>query len=380
MDIYNGLKLAAGGELGIGVGEEDWGSGEREVLEGFIDRTEGLVDLIVSRFGDAPRDKETELATTAGLSKPVSASDENSWLGEGKAQRASDGVIFSGIGAVTRPTVRSVSAWMEWLYRYGQNAYGCENSPHSTGRRKRRKLGVQPKNSNSTIRASSGSQTESHRQGGPTQAPTLNNSSSKPPITLPTNSSTNIPPPILRAVSRTSETATVVADRAHKDGRDGKEIKSTSPAEDGPPASGTETLMKYLTLGIYGSSWGIAPQRPRSQRRVSELHKTNDDKSEPIKQTSVRQVQPEAVPVTNDQKTVIDQDPSRGHFMIGLRGDLEDEDVTEDETDGVETGTDREANSERNKWNDRTLLRTLHVERVRPKDEESSKSSMNGQY
>lgn len=26
VDIYNGVKLAAGGELGIGVGEEDWGS------------------------------------------------------------------------------------------------------------------------------------------------------------------------------------------------------------------------------------------------------------------------------------------------------------------------------------------------------------------
>ena len=53
VEIFNGLKLAAGGELGIGVGEEDWGSGEREVLEGFIGRTEGLVDLVVARFGDS---------------------------------------------------------------------------------------------------------------------------------------------------------------------------------------------------------------------------------------------------------------------------------------------------------------------------------------
>jgi hypothetical protein len=36
VDIYNGVKLAAGGELGIGVGEEEWGSGEREVLEDFV--------------------------------------------------------------------------------------------------------------------------------------------------------------------------------------------------------------------------------------------------------------------------------------------------------------------------------------------------------
>ena len=52
MDIYGGIKLAAGGELGMGVGEEEWGSGEREVLEHFQSRTEGLVDLMVSRFGD----------------------------------------------------------------------------------------------------------------------------------------------------------------------------------------------------------------------------------------------------------------------------------------------------------------------------------------
>jgi hypothetical protein len=25
VDIYNGIKLSAGGELGIGVGEEEWG-------------------------------------------------------------------------------------------------------------------------------------------------------------------------------------------------------------------------------------------------------------------------------------------------------------------------------------------------------------------
>ena len=381
MDIYNGLKLAAGGELGIGVGEEDWGSGEREVLEGFIERTDGLVDLIVSRFGDAPRDEGIDLATIPRPSKPISASDEDSWLGEGRAQRASDGVIFSGIGAVTRPTVRSVSAWMEWVYRYGQNAYGVEDSPHSTRRRKRRKIGVPATRSTSAAGASNISQPDFQRQQA--QAPTLNNSSSKPPTTLPSNSSTSIPPPIVRAVSRSLENATVVADRAQRDSRDNKKSRSISPANEEPSTSGTETLMKYLTLGIYGSSWGIAPHRPQNQRRVSELHKTDnkiDDKSEPVNQRSLQKVLQEAIPVSGDQKAVKDQDPSKGYFMIGLRGDLENEDVTDDETDGVETGTDREAKPERKDWNDRTLLRTLYVERVRSKDDESSKSSTNGQF
>lgn len=50
-EVFSALKLSAGGELGIGVGEEEWGSGEREVLEDFIRRTSGLIDIVVSRFG-----------------------------------------------------------------------------------------------------------------------------------------------------------------------------------------------------------------------------------------------------------------------------------------------------------------------------------------
>ncbi|KAL9121516.1 MAG: hypothetical protein Q9187_001923 [Circinaria calcarea] len=375
VDIYNGLKLAAGGELGIGVGEEDWGSGEREVLEGFIDRTEGLVDLIVSRFGDAPHRSEADSATLAHPSGPISASKESSWLGDGQAQRASDGVIFSGIGTVTRPSIRTVSAWMEWLYRYGQNAYGVEDSPHSTRRRKRRKVDVVGVRSAS---AASKSQPDSQPQSRSVQAPTSKESISRSPAIPSTDQSTSIPPPIVRAVSRSLENATAVTERAQRNVKGDKTFGNTPPAKDESPTSGTETLMKYLTLGIYGSSWGIAPYRPQTQRRGSEINKTDnriDNNSEPVYQKPVRQVQPEAVPVGDNQKTATNQDPSKGYFMIGLRGDLENEDITEDEGNGTETGTGREDNLESKGWNDRTLLRTLHVERVRPKNEESSNNS-----
>ena len=129
VDIYNGLKLAAGGELGIGVGEEEWGSGEREVLEGFIGRTEGLIDVMVSRFGDAE--------TVRSLGNQ--AEEQDTWLGSGSLPSSSDGVIFSGVGAVTRPSLRNISAWMEWLYKYGQAAYGVQDNPHMPKRRRRRK-------------------------------------------------------------------------------------------------------------------------------------------------------------------------------------------------------------------------------------------------
>lgn len=55
-DVFGGIKIAASGELGIGVGEEDRGSGEREVLEGLVGRIDGLVDLVVSKFGESDPD------------------------------------------------------------------------------------------------------------------------------------------------------------------------------------------------------------------------------------------------------------------------------------------------------------------------------------
>ena len=59
-DLYGGIKIAACGELGVGVGEEERGSGEREVLEGFVGRVDGLVDLVVSKFGSEGSPRESE--------------------------------------------------------------------------------------------------------------------------------------------------------------------------------------------------------------------------------------------------------------------------------------------------------------------------------
>src|SRR5436190_12609557 len=139
LDIFNGIKLAGGGELGIGVGEEEWGSGEREVLEDFVSRTDGLVDLVVSRFGDGPLDgnEKTPLKSTADKSPVV---NEQLWLGCGTCPRPSDGVIFSGIGVICRSSLTHVSQWMEWVYRHGEDTYGVREDPESIRRRKRQKI------------------------------------------------------------------------------------------------------------------------------------------------------------------------------------------------------------------------------------------------
>ncbi|KAK7739179.1 hypothetical protein SLS53_005815 [Cytospora paraplurivora] len=127
-NIFGGIKVAASGELGIGVGEEERGSGEREVLEGFVGRTEGLVDLVVSKFGDSDVDEKP---------KEEGLGSGGEWLGTTKEPGAEDGAIFLGVGALSRNSIRNVTHWMEDIYTWGENAYGVFDSPKATRRPRR---------------------------------------------------------------------------------------------------------------------------------------------------------------------------------------------------------------------------------------------------
>ena len=320
VDIYNGLKLSAGGELGIGVGEEEWGSGEREVLEGFIGRTEGLVDLVVSRFG----------TPLHGASSPNSENKLSGGYGAGEYPEPSDGVIFSGTGALTRLSIRDISSWMEWLYMYGESAYGVRDNPSSSLRRKRKKP------ERSTKPDDNSSSAESTLIGIPK------------PI---------VPPP---------------------NGRTRKSIKAPTP--DGIPASnkqesahedaaiGTETFVKYLTLGVYGSQWGIPSGRPPVNERLSNLRGDNGKS-----------------PSSRSARSLSEPDPelSSGYFLLGLLGELEEGiqgDVLVQES---ELDTDREVLSERGSSINRIVMRTVHVERNKTKRNEArndSSDSFGGTY
>ena len=355
VDIYNGLKLAAGGELGIGVGEEEWGSGEREVLEGFINRTEGLVDLIVSRFGDLPSGAEVAPNTSTRISSTVELGDNRSWLGSGRIPRPSDGVIFSGIRAIGRSSVRDLSAWMEWIYKYGRNAYGVTDNPHSA-RRKKKKTSP-PRISQKSTR--SRAQHSGHPKSGSDRQ-----SRHSPP---------SIPPPIVTTSGNSSATADGSRKAAQKDEPGGVAENVMSHEEETPPA--TETLMKYLTLGVYGSSWGIPSKRTQIYRQVSEHHVLESSvEDQKLKNEShLQQLEPEA---TDDRKTKIEPpngDVANGCFLIGLQGNLEneDQDLADEERDGTEIGADREETGE---WNSRMLLRTVYVRRVTRKNSDDADS------
>lgn len=128
-DVYHGINLAGGGELGVGVGEEHRGSGEREVLEGLVGRIDGLVDLVVSKFGDGPGQKDSNPSAATG-------DGPQPWLGTGRQPAAQDGAIFLGTGALSRTSIRDVTDWMEDIYTWGEHAYGIVRSARSARRTK----------------------------------------------------------------------------------------------------------------------------------------------------------------------------------------------------------------------------------------------------
>lgn len=353
VDIFNGIKLAAGGELGIGVGEEEWGSGEREVLEGFVGRTEGLVDLVVSRFGDAPSSGRNPSLRSSSEHSPRDTTSDWQFLSD--YPKPSDGIVFSGIGALTRHSVRKISSWMEWLHMHGYDAYGVRDNPSSTPRRKRRKIRSStpdyghPSIAVDTQRSGSYSLlSQSHKSHR-----ALNGSTEGP----------GIPPSIIgqdktRPVARVSSALS----------------KNTTPAKDGPSGvdatsdgagSGTDTIVKYLTLGVYGSTWGVPSGRPAIHKQVSSLRR--DESSRGSTSTTS----------TDNRTTAQNPDTSGGHFLIGLQGELEEGVQAETVGSGTEASTIAENASASSDLNICVLMRTLYVERVKPKDPRPDKDSVN---
>lgn len=280
VDMYDGIKLSAGGELGIGVGEEEWGSGEREVFEDFVSRTDGLVDLVVSRFGDPSTHNESP--NKPGEMNPPE--NGHCWLGSGAYPRPSDGVVFSGVRAVSRASLVRISQWMEWVYTYGDSAYGASEDPTSPRRRKPRK-----------------------RQRGrlPVRSPGVSSG----------QQDQSLPPGIPRPL--------VVGTPPPPQGSDGKSISrlsdSSSPARSEPGSDWSnlkpETFMKYLTLG-YGSWLSTTPS---SHPRVSAL---KHESTEQDGSSGDTKEETEEDPTPSEQKKPKAQDT--GKFLIGLHDENSD--------------------------------------------------------
>ncbi|KAI9877869.1 MAG: hypothetical protein M1830_002610 [Pleopsidium flavum] len=369
VDIFSGLKLAGGGELGIGVGEEDWGSGEREVLEDFVQRTEGLVDLVVSRFGE-PSPEATILSKSLDNSlKPlIPTSHGQQWLGTSTAPSPSDGVIFSGVGALERTSLRNVSGWIEWIYSYGEDAYGVREHPNSAHRRKRRKgrsqvVDHETKGTKTNMPIATPKSTRMPSRHGKPGEKSSREQQGESPI--------GIPPPIISAAAESLSKATAPARTSRNHSRTRTETQSEPLPDVNNASSSTETLMKYLTLGVYGSSWGISSARPAVHRRVSDILQQSGSAGDADRRewASMRHLDPKAEPSADEEEGFgLKRGKTSGRFIIGLQGNLEDEEAKEyltELTELTESGTDGEHES--GNWNSRTMIRTLHVALVKPR-------------
>lgn len=315
VEIYNGIKLAAGGELGIGVGEEEWGSGEREVLEDFVSRTDGLVDLVVSRFGEP-----SEKAGDSPSSPKVTG--ETQWLGLDTDPRPADGIIFSGLGAVSRPSLSHISHWMEWVYRYGDAAYGIGRDPNSLRRRKsRRHRGRQP---DTEVGAQPSTPDRGHTPG--------------------------IPRPLVMAAPQAAPEV-----QQKDDPEPGNGTQSPSGDQKVEQSGfGTETVMKYLTLG-YGSSWGFSSKSPSPSPAGGSPPGTTA--STAGKKPSDTAQAPGSQPGGQQSGT---QNNRLGRFILGPRDDL-------DILDELDEGSP-EPKLSTGKPKSRIVHRTLHVRMANASD------------
>lgn len=311
VEIYNGIKLAAGGELGIGVGEEEWGSGEREVLEDFVSRTDGLLDLVVSRFG------ASELGSLSGSE----TTGDNKWIGSEDDPRPSDGIIFSGLGTISRPSLSHISHWMEWIYKHGDAAYGIGRDPTSLRRRKPRKS-----RGRQSTKAGAGAVDENTQ-----------------PTTPDRSHTPGIPRPLVMATPHADREAQQTDASGRGDGMSPPRNDSKTDQS----VFGTETVMKYLTLG-YGSSWSFSKSASASP----------GDSGEQTADSAAGQAERRLTGAA-DSLPAAGSQPGRSHyalgrFVLGPRDDLE-------KLDDLDEGSP-EPITDSGKPKTRIVHRTLHVQ------------------
>lgn len=365
VDVYNGTKLAVGGELGIGVGEEEWGSAEREVLEGYVGRTDGLLDLVVSRFGDAP--KKPQSSTNSNWS---SMTPREPWLGIDEQPRASDGVVFTGIGTINKTALSTVSHWMEWIYKYGEKAYGVGENPSTVPRKKRQMAQRRAEDIGHDVRSTGSPRPNRHRNDilskKPPQRgefPGVRREVMHPGASSPL-SPPGIPPPLVAAVEASLEDATSKVGSGNGEATQRNDLPRQQPNE--ASSSGTDKMMKYLTLG-YGSAWSFssmasAPANVNggpTQGNV-QLQKAASDMEQSGYEQPLTEIDP--APEVSDDETqsfIQNIEPSDGRFIIGLLGNLDGE---ADSLTEKEAGPTEDAEVTSVPSNSRIMLRTLNLE------------------
>ena len=345
VDIFDGIKLAAGGELGIGVGEEEWGSGEREVLEHFAMSTNGLVDMLVARFGDEMPKQQPQESYHKTLEKSLP------WVGSGKYPDASNGVIFSGIKALQAQSRHDIVEWMQSIYTHGELAYGVRVNPASE-RRKRRERKAQARTTSEKLPVLAQKQNSSSTDvtSSPGDISRKKKSDDRP----------NIPPPIVSAANASLKKATtnVNSNPSQQDSLENKGDKSgfTDP----------QVWMNVLTLG-YGSSWtfsGKDSPLASSERAATptepRLKKVANKRSGEASKNTVSDLNKLSKGIEETIKLQQDRE-EKGYFMIGYQGNLGKDEKVFGESESSEASGDQHPAEDVQGHNGRLLLRTIYV-------------------
>ncbi|KAF7896209.1 hypothetical protein EAF00_006223 [Botryotinia globosa] len=339
-NLYGGIKVAACGELGVGVGEEERGSGEREVLEGFVGQMDGLVDVMVSRFGDA-RSNSKEDTSRGFTDRPTQPAP---WLGSGNEPAAEDGAIFLGTGALSRKSIRDIAHWTEDLYRWGPYTYGVLDNPSST-RRARRHPKSRPRldsnlgDTRNTARPASSLCKEVPIHDGPNDGPAPSRSSSISTVEpRPVVERGQIDQPKLKSVPPYP-----------KFRRNPASHTSTEGTESTDGESKGNKLTQYLKFG-YGTHWSLGGSTVKEEER-----------SRPSSNTSTLVSSIDGIVNTSGTSTPTQEfDDSKGHYLVGLMGDMDSEMTLL--VDSNDEDEDLEGQSHR------LVLRTLTVELEREED------------
>ena len=354
VNVFGGIKLASSGELGMGVGEEDRGSGEREVLEGFVERVEGLVDLVVSKFSGPETDPEEEKAPKEG--EPLARiTPKQRWLGTGAEPTSDDGAVFLGVGALSRKSLRDITHWMEDLYSWGSRAYGVRDNPTATRKLRKKKEKQKP-------------------ETGKTPSP------SKGPEGSPPHAVLQLRPPVKRrsadehtigvadsqpAVSPTQEIPDPHGKRRSKEKRPSLQRGRSSQSSIHSITNTGGKIVNYLKLG-YGTHWslgGIA-----SKASADHGSKTIKQDDQPLDQLTDGATQANKLIKATDpnyddgsDSSPVTLDDSVGHYLIGLMGDIEKDEVDAEPDDMTDEGMEQGGNF-------RMLVRTVTVELEREGD------------
>ncbi|KFZ19061.1 hypothetical protein V502_03846 [Pseudogymnoascus sp. VKM F-4520 (FW-2644)] len=339
--VYNGIKIAGSGELGMGVGEEDRGSGEREVLEGFVGRIDGLVDLVVSRFGADSADSDMSKVSDQNKARPQLAPSEP-WLGTGLEPGPNDGAIFLGVGALSRKSLRDVTHWMEDVYSWGPRAYGVKGNPARTRRPHRKgRLSSKALGSDSTHGHPSKARKADSRSSAISTSPVMINGDGQNGD-LPTKQA--MVPILNEPENKTSLEVLDPQPAVETELRENRSHSSSSRAPSASSAQSTKggTLVDYLKLG-YGTHWSLGGGTP-SPRDASTSSGTGPVTPPPSG---------EVTSAGGDNQTEIDPaNDSTGHYLVGLIGDVDADDPENSGSDGVGADTS----------NPRISLRTINVE------------------